>query len=497
MGADFLSTGTGGSLGGPPTRFINELETTAATLNMQINLGIVSGNDFDLIPFSSMGRQMTWKYTGDSTKPVLAPLIRLPLVLQPFVERDTAWIEDFNRLVEYLPPDVRDRYIYESSLPFSERDPAYTDLDTFLGVVADFLAWSRQISAPAYTQSTAAIQTIYQALPVIFGQQFMSFAVTGLLSAESYLAAVGPNDPHFDQVVGIVRSLQAFMIELQTVQIEDLTSVAADLRSWASQLSGLAIGDGQLQVLATMVDLMALVATAKTLPVAVQPLFLALSAALVGVDESALGVISGPFSSFVNLMAGAFISPPVQDSFLTSLLEGFILLAATAKSWGTTHMSPLLFHMCLHCFLQSGLLDVWLNDIGVAAGIDEKSLQAFKDTLTAALLLFLIPKENSEAFVEEFHPYLLDAFTRLEGFSQAGQSLTILITQGKEALEKNDFAGFVQIQNEAKQLLELPETADFDTSSNQFTTFADSLWNNAVHTEEYSQTQANIGVYQG
>lgn len=210
-----FSTGSGGSVGGPATPMPRELEATAATEVAKMMLGVM----FDSLdkPFSQIDAHTTWKYNANANNPTIPPLTRLRVVLAYAREADTTWMEEFNRLLDLLPADVKAELLAESRLPIADRNPAYGALDNLLGMIAKSMVWLRTVSQPMDPE-TVAISHIpqYQAMPEVSREVMTRLGAEILRKVRDYLDDVGHNDPHFDGLMRFTNDIEEALVALQS-----------------------------------------------------------------------------------------------------------------------------------------------------------------------------------------------------------------------------------------------------------------------------------------
>lgn len=500
-----MSTGTGGTIGGPPTPLPMEQEATAATVHKQIASGIIPPELYDIIPFTQMNPPTTWKYSSDASKPVIPTLRRLPVGAKPIPEKDTSWIQEFERLLNLLPKDVRERFAHEAKQPLADRNAAYADLDTFLGFMSDFKAWMDRVTRPMDFESVARTHIVLnQMLPDQVRQETLFLAKAILEASREHLRSVGPNDPNFDLVLAFTNKFGASIAELESGNSEVVSKIAQDLAEWKTQLQGRSLGD-EWQVLRTAIELMSFTATTSALTSGSRALLFSLAIATIGIEQTSkqAGILSPALNEIRQLIAAALLPQDAVGGhfYLSMLLTMGTIAALTGGILAASHLSSmLLLELCLTCFVSSNLVSMLSAGLVNSAGANTEVAQSILSTVF--LLMFLVGtaqtnEEKALTLIAGVKPHLISWLSTIEPFINqydVESRLNVLTSEAKRALEEDHLKQFLE---NAREITEILKDQDFNNTISQLKNLSNTIWNNAIIKDEYNSTKANINVLQG
>lgn len=480
-----FTTGTGGTIGGPPTPQQYEQQTSAAQVNAQARLGITS--DMLEHPITQMHHTTVWKYLCSSNNPNLVGYLTKLLVSRGVVDDkvDPAVNAEFERLWEELPEDLRQRYNLEMTLPEEERDPSFGDLRATLQTMALAITWIRRANAPIDPQTeTGERNAAYMVLPDQARQGMIALGEALLGGMQGYLQSIGHNDPNFETLSQYVGQFQAALGELQTSGKADLSKLVGDLENWTMQLAQRDTGEN-MRILELLLPIMSIVTAVSALETGSAPLLLGLSVASIGIGsaDKSTGILS---SDLLNI--AAMLSEGMLAGLLPNADKGSELLLETALSWvglgtltlaslGQTDLeTPLQFELHMLAALSSGVFDTTSEAIAAACGADDKTIKLAGAAISLTSVLLIIQAyagkdaAKAAALVESFKPYLEGWIGQLEPYvsAQAGnssddalQKLNVLLQQGKVDLDTGNYDDFISAMQSAFQL---PQGPDMESS---------------------------------
>lgn len=463
-----IDLGRGGTVGGPPTQTVDESTRNAATHTQQAALGIQPGDTQAVQPFSDLGKQTTWKYQSDSTKPTIPPLITLRTAGRTPTEADTAWTSEFNKLLDELPSDVRDEYLYQSQLPPNERSAAYADLDKALGTMAQFNVWLNSAKSPG----DPALQEQNDALSPQMQQAMLKLGNLITDASQTYLNSAGHSDPNFDALSGYTNQLGASLQDLTEQDMAGLSMLSGDVDTWNAQLQSRSVGDN-LQILRTGMDILSDVTAASSLSTGAPSLLLGLSIASIGIDNasSAAQVTPQSLENMQNLLADVLMTLLPESSagnrHLLSQLLTALFLGAISMGTLTSQYSQLFNQLSLSYAINAGIFDAIGIGIARANGANDKtaSVAGAIISLTATLLLLQAMAKDNEKYAESLYeisksqlkhwmktivPWMHDALRAGKSDNQIASDFALLIEQSVIALDNDDFSIFHQTVKEAQ-----------------------------------------------
>lgn len=513
-----ISPGKGASIGGPPTPSQEEIERTGATRNAMVSLGIMPAGQFDSQSIADIGKQTTWKYQGDATKPTIPPLRSLPLA-RAWIERDKEWVGEFQHLLDLLPEDIRERYLLESSLPVEERDPSYAHLDAFLGMVATLLSWIKKVSHPG--EVSASAQARISANNALADQMRQAMIVVGkelIASAKEILDAMGHNDPHFDALSLHLRQLDAALDDLAFQEGETLSPLIRDLHQWSAQLGERDFGE-RLMMLHTLSSVLSFLAAAESIETGAASVVLSLAIANIGIEgtDSMIGIIPERLlvlrdhliAQLLTIMPGA---DEAGKALLTTLTSALILGSITLTALNGEMESTSSLGLMAQFILSSDLLPALCSSIVVACGAGDATSSAASDllALTAVILMLQtmsgINREQALNFIEGIQGTLKSWLSNVETIfshevSGPGAKMAILLQSAKIALEGEDFESFLDVLEEFGEIEPLndheAEIQKFKDIEKNLKEFIALMQRYLLDTQEEDKTHANITVFLG
>lgn len=515
-----ISPGKGASLGGPPTPSQEEIERTAGTRNAMISSGIMTASQFDTQSIADLGRQVTWKYQNDATKPTIPPLRNLPVMAKAWVERDKEWASEFNKLLDLLPEDIRQRYLDESRLPPEERSPEYGDLDNLLGFIADMVRWMSNISTPKeVSEASKSHMEANAALPELMRQSIINIGKELVSSAYDILQSIGHNDIHFDALSLQLKQIDAALNELASEgNGEALSPLVKDLQEWSHTLETRDMGD-QLKILHTLSSVLSIITASSTIGSGTASVVLGLGVANVGIDGTSteIGIIPEKLVLLRDILTNQLLSVlPLANhgskALLTTLASALILGSVTLGSFSDQVKSPLLFNITTQFVIVSNLVTSLCSSIAVSCGADEntKTVASHMLALTAIILLLNTAhssdQEKAIDLIASIKEPLLNWLKNIESVvsqevSGAGAKMAILVQSGIIALESEDFEGFLSVAEEFGDLVplddheyEIKKLKDMQEDLKEFIVL---IRRQAFDMKEEDKTHPNIGVFLG
>lgn len=521
MGFD---TGTGGSVGGLPTKTPNELEASAWAAVASQQIGKMPNSD-DVL-FSQINPQTTWKYNSTSSNPVLHPLTTLRMASSAPREPDQTWSGLYAKLLDYLPSDVRERLQQENQIPLEERSPEYSAFNRVLEKTAKAMAWLQGINEPM-DPAAIALSHIPQnnALAATAFEGTVSHGKEVLSAAQDFINQIGPNAINHDKLLGIANQFQNVLQDLDDLghpigsNKQSLSLLAEDLQTLSSQLHGVSFGN-DMQVLRTTVDVMALVTAALASKSAAPSLLLGLSIASTGLSEtqSTGGVLSPAFTNAIGMLANGLLSTalPHADAgsrrlfplLVGTMLIGGSTLASIAASDKEQRSLPL--DLAMRLATGSGIFTEVSQGVASASGASENTKKTTGNALALTTALMMIhtasvhDKSAATSLTESLSPWLSRMLDDVEPFvghvvregeaqSDAAHAVGVVLKQGRIALNEDNPAAFVQTISDAFSSIVAEGN---ETSSKKLIEglqkFAEVIGNNIV-----SSTEADSSVKTG
>lgn len=514
-----ISPGKGSSIGGPPTPSQEETERTGGTRSAMISLGIMTASQFDSQSIADIGKKDTWKYQSDATKPTIPPLRNLPVMAKAWVDRDKEWMSEFNKLLNLLPEDIRQRYLEESKLPPDERSAEYGDLDSLLGFIADMTRWIHKVATPGEVAEASKMQMEMDKMFADHMRQSMVHIGKELVSSAFHvLEAIGRNDIHFDALSLQLRQIDAALNELASGEEgEALSPLVKDLQGWSVTLESRNMGD-QLKILHALSAILGIITAGSSIESGSASALLGLGVANVGIDgtSSEIGILPEKLVLLREVLIDQLqeVLPLANNgslALLTSIVSALILSSITLGSCSDQMQSPLLFNLTAQFVVTSNLLTAFCSSIATSCGADENTKGVASDLIAFTAIALLLnaahssDKEKALDLITSIKTPLLSLLNNIESVlsqetSGMGAKMAILAQSGIIALDSEDFEGFLAIAEEFGNL----EPLEHETQVEQLKEMKENLKEfialirrQAFDMKEEDKTHPNIGVFLG
>ena len=427
-------SGVGRDIGGPQVPLQNEIDASAWTQVNKQALGIVP-NSIDQ-PFQQINPRYNWGYLGGFGYRTAAenPLLDHPLEVQRRAESESqsqgnTWKENYQELVNQLPPELLDRFNAESEKPFDNRALNFISLDYLFQITAKVLSQAESTSKPTSPESLEALRTdVNLSLPFGALKGAVSNSQEIVASSTQLLAQQGANNPYFDGLNNSLNQMQGPLNTLTKVtnaltgnepgqvspQIANASSKAAQqLATLGDQLEQVSTGP-DLQLLLPTIRSLEAVATALSLDnTASASLFLGFYMASEGLfsSQSSLGLFDSGLetvSGNLNQWLTASLIPPDNKAGADLLSMATTLSLAIFTGIGTlTAQSGLGIYpnardprdienarsfgleIALQMAASSGLLKAFYNEaIAISGGGPDAQAQG--STVLSQFAIFLI-----------------------------------------------------------------------------------------------------------
>jgi hypothetical protein len=306
-------SGVGGNIGGLQVPTQRDVETSAWMTTNKAAMSIV--RDTLELSFAKVGGDR-WKYSADSSKPTLMPMGTMRMASNEGPETEGAWQENFDDLVDMLPPNLKDKLTSELGMKSVLRDSAYASLGKALTAMAKGLTWMEGAGAPLDSESVEGQRWLQNlALP---GKALKGTVASGrnvLDGAESFLNKVGPNHPQHDRLryfANGAEDLQGRMEEFLDILSDpkeelptpkEMNKLCGDIGNLAKEFKAISSGE-QLQMMGVLLDTMEAMAQALAMTPASPSLFLGLKTALLGIfgSESGAGILGDNLESLLQAL---------------------------------------------------------------------------------------------------------------------------------------------------------------------------------------------------
>lgn len=414
MGAS-VSTGTGGSIGGPPTLSQRELETSAAAQVAKQMAGITA--DSLMQHFAQMGLDAKFKYKSAANNPSLAPLVKTRInATNPKDTDPAAWKEMLTRLVNYLPSDVRNELLRQAKLPPEERDPAYASLDKFLGNTATMMLWLDDSTQPLDAAQIANSHILqYQGLSDSIAASTIVQAKEMLSNLRDAMKEIGPNNPNFDDIMKLSSEVSEKLKDFEdlvasgNVDKEKMADLASSLKTLNDRVSALAIGDN-MQILKPILSALTDISAIFSLNTDSGSLLFGLALALTGFSENESD--AGPLSSALTKSLKSFSDGIINELFpdategekklfsdlSTTLFSAVVILSLFANE----NLSPLDIRLAFKLAADGGILDAIGSKLASIFGADDasKTVLGHVFAFAAALLIIKVAGEKHPGLQE-------------------------------------------------------------------------------------------------
>lgn len=519
-----MTTGQGGTIGGPSVPLQRELETSAWTQVNKAALGIVP--DSLEVTFTNLGGQV-WKYQSDSSRPTLqSPGTLRTSEAKGEAAEDESWKPIFEDLVGKLPAEVKEEFQKDLARPFERRSQNFAQLENTLTLTAKGMAWLAGAQKPVAPETPEMDRLMHnQAMPgkALRGAVGHSQSILG--GANSFLSRVGPNHPNHDE-------LQNFAEQSATLQ-DDLNNLLESLKDpnapppSGEQLTDLSdqaqtlLNDFQrldhgkdLQILSPMMETMAAVASALSLTPASPTLFLGLKMATMGLfsSDSASGLFGSELAALIKALQsgqGAALLKKVGMAKLQMLLMSLLgtiggagTLAALLSEFGIGRFPArnegdeiagrrFGLQLMMTLLASSGVMKQIYAIIAQVCGGDEKAQEMLSDNMELVSLLLMTltetkgSPENASSMLETLKPFLETKCDKSKAFMESAlaegdldgekaKSVDIALLKAKMALSKDDQKGLLGACSGAlEQIGSTPE--DLKGDLDEFKEFAQLL----------------------
>lgn len=305
--------GVGGNIGGPQQPTPQEMEASAWAVVNRERLGIVK--DTVDISFTQVGGNV-WKYSSDSSRPTLMPMGTSRTMAGEEPKPDESWKDNYDQLVNKLPPGMKARLQRELGKTSEFRNPDYTTLDNQLTTLAKGIAWMAKAEQPVDPQTPEGERTLHnQSLPGKALRGIVEHSQSELQGAESFLNDVGPNDPNHDKLryfTNKSNDLQFRMNEFLEILKDpnaalptqkQMDGLCQDIGKLLMEFNAISQGNN-LQMMGPMLEALEAVAQALSMSPTSPSLFLGLKTALMGIfkSDSAAGLIGENLEALLNAL---------------------------------------------------------------------------------------------------------------------------------------------------------------------------------------------------
>jgi hypothetical protein len=487
--------------GGTLIMTATEYEQTAATQVTRASLGVVP--DSVELSLAQLDRAATWKYQSTASNPSLsAPLVNIRMSLLG-ATTDSSWTEEFDRLLDLLPENIKARLLYESGLSPEERSASYAALDSLLGGVARANVWLRvrqaALSGAGPNQPSDVIMDAARQGVIAQGSEI-------LRAARTFLDNAGHNLSNYDEMNNLVSQMQDALNDMEALSRQvpmtsenkaTLANIATHLNTLSRQLQAKTVGD-DLQILKPMVEVMSLVTAASVMETGSPYLLLGLHTAGTGINQadSSLGIMPKILGNLRDNISAVLSDGllPKADAGSKRLLP-LLVTASFAAAVGFMDLAnpeiakegfPL--QLAVNFASHSGALQALGKGVVRACGADDKSQDVAGHILTSTAALLMIHAAQAKngklavPLLETLRPDLISSFKAIEDYAmeamQQGKgnleatAATILIQQGRVALENGDYDTALQVFLDASKVMQGDEDVD---NSKALTTFYDSI----------------------
>ncbi|MCE5319042.1 MAG: hypothetical protein LLG04_16980 [Parachlamydia sp.] len=520
-----MTTGQGGTMGGPSAPLQRELETSAWTQVNKAALGIVP--DSLEISFTNLGGQL-WKYQSDSSRPSLqspGSTVRTSQA-QGEATEDESWKPIFDELVGKLPDEVKDEFQKDLARPFERRSQNFAQLENTLTLTAKGLSWLEGAQKPVDPESPAMDRLKQnRAMPgrALKGTVAHSKSIIG--GANAFLTRVGPNHANHDALHNFAEQAATMQDDLNNLleslkdpnapepTNEQLTELSDQAQTLLNDFQRLDQGK-DLQILSPMMESMAAVAAALSLTPASPTLFLGLKMATMGLfsSDSASGLFGSELAALIKALQsgqGAALLKQVGMAKLQMLLMSLLgtiggagTLAALLSEFGIGRFPAhnegdeiagrrIGLQLIMTLITSSGVMKQIYAIIAQVCGGDEKAQAMLSDNmeLVSTLLMALTEAkgtpENASSMLENLKPFLEGKCEKSKAFMESAlaagdldgekaKSVDIALLKAQMALSKDDQKGILRACSGAlEQIGSTPE--DLKGDLDEFKEFAQLL----------------------
>ncbi|MBA3957378.1 MAG: hypothetical protein H0X51_03140 [Parachlamydiaceae bacterium] len=521
-----MRTGLEGSPAGSQILNPEELSKTAATQVVHMQLGIMTQDQYDMLSVADMNRHTTWKYQGDATKPALF-YHRIAAPAKAYADRNEASLTEYKALLEYLPEDIKLRYIEESKLPLAQRSEEYGQLDALLGLVADFMVWAKAGSQRTGELSPTSATNL--SLSGVMLQNVLMMGKGMTASIRNALDNMGHNDPNFDILSLYASRLSASLELLESSKGQDLASLVKDLQSWSGQLQNLNMGS-ELQAIRGLMEITALIAAATVLETGAAPLLIGIGIASIGIStaDGQMGILSPGLAALAKAFADGLSSTlmPLGNAssavFMPMLAAMLFISTISATTIGLSESNPLLFDLVVQFAVSTGLLTGLGNALAKAGGADESTSAAASNAFSLVTALTMLQtiyhtdkkkaletaeviKSLLSGWLDNLEEIAASILQDLNSSSPLAHSLSTWIQEAKLALNDDNWDHFlavcerpyVKISNAEAEAQHNEDKEHLKDSIQALKEFIAILQRHGIKTKEEDLLHPNIGIFQG
>lgn len=200
-----------GTPGGIPEYSLLSEQTAAASI-LRAAMGIVS--NLDTVSFTQIKPQDLWKYETSSSTPTLHPLENLRSDVSDS-DSDNSWKQILQDLVNDLPDDIKNAYQQSLQLSIDQRNASLVALGTLLEGTAKALSWMQNAVDTLDPKNPLAGPGSEIEARKILNMSLANTMMTGIIndsnttfqSLRNEVLQIGSNDPHFDELTGILNQM--------------------------------------------------------------------------------------------------------------------------------------------------------------------------------------------------------------------------------------------------------------------------------------------------
>jgi hypothetical protein len=193
----------GFNLNSTPSDFVKptytELEATATTKNIQVNLGIMQ--DTLAVPLSEIGKEATWKYNATSSRPTLQYVHSLRSS-NPEIEQnvDNAWQAKYDQLINELPEEIRETLIENRNLSRAEQFTSLVALENTLILFAKALDVIETAATKELSEVAKQRKAINEQVTQYIKDNYEVLAGDILTAIKKKMNDIGRNHSNYDAI---------------------------------------------------------------------------------------------------------------------------------------------------------------------------------------------------------------------------------------------------------------------------------------------------------
>lgn len=224
--------GGSGSLGAPQSLTPWDVETSAWTQVNKAAMGIVP--DSLEVAFSQLTQRYSHSYLSANTgyqatrnQPFLDHPIDSHMLssLTPLSTDDALIAQNYEDLISQLPPEIRERFLFEAKKPLTDRDPSFLGLDHLFMRAAALLAHVERSSHPAAPDSLEAARTQINLMLPLIALRNLSGLGSGILKhVDNLRNELGSNYRYADDLTDTSIRLHHVLNNLQSIDVRSLLS---------------------------------------------------------------------------------------------------------------------------------------------------------------------------------------------------------------------------------------------------------------------------------